>query len=364
MPDKSLDKKCFIICPLGEADSEERRITDDLCKNVIKPALNFCDYTTVIRIDERAGLEGYITDKIKEEIKSAYLVIADLRGLNENVMYELGYRHAINEKCILLVDQHTKVPFDINQYQHFVYSVEKDSTINSESRRKTKEFIVEAIKNLEETPTKNSLPKAKQPTYIDEFHEGRDIHYEISLDILHDDLSNKITKIFILQRSSTLILGPKSDSDNEFILHMRLSNLIKEKDIEFYHVTSLDGLKKDISMRDAQNEYSQIKTARNNLDIIGNEKLVGILGFEGKCYPFRQLSRQYDVDNQVRFLIVEREDKSSKAIVVFKYGNSNCSIKISGPIATALLRYGLVLYEKCRPLTWSELCNIIEDLIK
>jgi nucleoside 2-deoxyribosyltransferase len=374
MPDKSHreDRICFIICPLGTVDSEERKISDDLRDNVIKPALSACKYKA-IRIDELVGLDGSITTEIKEEIKSADLVIADLRGLNANVMFELGYRHAINKRCILLVDHDTEVPFNIHQYQHFEYYVENNECIDGESKIKMINYISKAIKSIENTRKKNPLHSveqptliAEQPTLIEEFHQGRDLHYEKSLGLLQDNSSNIITRIFMLQRSSTFILGPKFDSGNEFILHIRLGKLIKEQDIKFYHVFSLDGLKKDLFEEGIPKKYTNIDTALNNLAKIGDKEFVGLVGFNCNSHIFRQLRRQYDVDNQVRFFIVEREDveseeKTCKAIVVFKYGDSNCSLIISGPIASTLLEHGVILYEQSELLTWSELDNTIKE---
>lgn len=60
---------------------------------------------------------------IVEPIYKADVVIADLTGLNPNVMYELGIAHTFNKKTIVITkDDLSKLPFDLKQYRAKDYS--------------------------------------------------------------------------------------------------------------------------------------------------------------------------------------------------------------------------------------------------
>jgi len=88
----------------------------------IKPAVDeagaFCQ-----RVDEMIFTENMM-EKIYNEINKSDLMIADLSMKNPNVFYELGYAHALNKKVILLTTDANDIPFDLKQYQHFIYQMD------------------------------------------------------------------------------------------------------------------------------------------------------------------------------------------------------------------------------------------------
>lgn len=59
-------------------------------------------------------------------IVEADLVIADLTGLNGNVMYELGLAHALGARVILLTQNIAELPFDLRTYKANPYSTHFD----------------------------------------------------------------------------------------------------------------------------------------------------------------------------------------------------------------------------------------------
>lgn len=68
-----------------------------------------------------AGEEGNQQNILKDIIQPIYeadAIIADLTGLNPNVMYELGLAHALNKKTIVITqDALSELPFDLKQYR-------------------------------------------------------------------------------------------------------------------------------------------------------------------------------------------------------------------------------------------------------
>jgi rubrerythrin len=68
-----------------------------------------------------AGEEGNQQNILKDIIQPIFetdIVIADLTGLNANVMYELGIAHTFNKKTIVITqDDLSILPFDLKQYR-------------------------------------------------------------------------------------------------------------------------------------------------------------------------------------------------------------------------------------------------------
>jgi hypothetical protein len=104
-------RSCFFITPIGSPDSSERRAADGLLDAVLRPVAACHGYEVVPA--HRIAEIGSITNQLLERIVSDDLVIADLTGLNENVMYELGVRHASMKPTIILAEDGTHLPFDM-----------------------------------------------------------------------------------------------------------------------------------------------------------------------------------------------------------------------------------------------------------
>lgn len=103
-------KTCFVIAPIGEADSEIRQWSDQLLRHVIAKAVERRGYRAY-RAD-RLGKPGVITHQVIERIIDDPLVIADLTFGNPNVFYELALRHIVNKPFIQLVRHGEEIPFD------------------------------------------------------------------------------------------------------------------------------------------------------------------------------------------------------------------------------------------------------------
>lgn len=113
-------KKCFVITPIGPQGSEIRRATDGLLDSVIRPALDGQDFLIVAA--HEIDVLGSITLQVMEHIIYDDLVIANLTGLNPNVMYELGVRHAAAKPVIILAEQGTNLPFDVAEQRTLFFT--------------------------------------------------------------------------------------------------------------------------------------------------------------------------------------------------------------------------------------------------
>lgn len=118
-PPKRLKEKCFIVTQIGNDNSEIRRHTDGII-NAIRRVLEPHDYE-VTASHEDSGI-GSISVGLIERILNDKLVIANLTGLNPNVMYELAVRHAVAKPIITIAEKGTELPFDLSHERTIFYS--------------------------------------------------------------------------------------------------------------------------------------------------------------------------------------------------------------------------------------------------
>lgn len=112
-------KRCFIITPIGNDDSNIRRETDGLIDAVILPTLKKLDI--VGEVAHRINKSGNINKQVITRLIDYELVIANLTGLNPNVMYELAIRHAKRKPVVSLAIKGTNLPFDIHAERTLMY---------------------------------------------------------------------------------------------------------------------------------------------------------------------------------------------------------------------------------------------------
>ena len=94
-------------------------------------------FETVLKLGiENAGLDyvcrrsaatrGNIVAQIIKDLNDAYVVVADLTDQNPNVFYELGVRHALKNRTILLAQNRKHIPFDLGGYANHIYTWRTD----------------------------------------------------------------------------------------------------------------------------------------------------------------------------------------------------------------------------------------------
>jgi hypothetical protein len=94
----------------------------------------------VVRSDEISE-PGSITIQIIRKLVEAEVVVADLTGINPNVMYELAIRHVLKKPVILMVKLDEKLPFDIvNERTIFfdINDIESIENARTELKRQVK----------------------------------------------------------------------------------------------------------------------------------------------------------------------------------------------------------------------------------
>lgn len=138
---KETVRRAFIITPIGDDGGPVRRATDGLLDAVICPVLEERGFE--VTVAHRMPNPGSITNQIIEHLISDDLVVANLTGLNPNVMYELAVRHAVRKPLLVLADVRTKLPFDVSAERTALYT--DDMFGANELRRKLPDLLDAAM---------------------------------------------------------------------------------------------------------------------------------------------------------------------------------------------------------------------------
>jgi hypothetical protein len=119
-------ENCFVIMPIGDQTYGDIVITKDTLRqkydDLIKEALiKARPELEVFRADD-ISMPGSITNEIFTRLMYSSFVVADITYPNPNVFYELGIRHAISGRTILIKDKaHSYNVFDISHLRYIEY---------------------------------------------------------------------------------------------------------------------------------------------------------------------------------------------------------------------------------------------------
>jgi len=134
---------CFVIMPFAEA-------FDPVLAEAIRPAVESCNLRAVRADDilEPGGIPGQIGKGIADSL----LCIADLTGLNRNVVYEVALAHAQGKPVILLTqDSPEDLPFDLRHFRVVKYATTGDGR---QALRTTLSLSLRAVIGAPESPTR------------------------------------------------------------------------------------------------------------------------------------------------------------------------------------------------------------------
>ena len=145
-------KKCFAIMPFSGTKSCTEQKWTEIFEYIIKPAVEESGfgYECERSVAEREN----IIKGILEALNKANVVIADLTDNNPNVFYELGVRHTLSNRTILIAQGEEHIPFDLKPYPTTFYS---KSLTNIEE---FKNDIKKKLQDIEKNPDRSDNPVA------------------------------------------------------------------------------------------------------------------------------------------------------------------------------------------------------------
>jgi len=199
----SSDKVCFIISPIGDPESEVRKMSDEKFDLIFKPVLEELGYKP-IRADKESSSNsisrGIVTRLIKSE-----LVIADATGFNANVFYELAIRNATKKPVIIVKEPEQKLPFDIYDKRSISINM-KDNRQWISAKEELKQHIINASKDPE------SASESIVSEYTFELDVSKTPTKEQELVLMMKDLKDELRTLRTdvkLQNKTPTIISPE-----------------------------------------------------------------------------------------------------------------------------------------------------------
>ncbi len=124
--------KCLILTPFDAVGSRIYNASIRALENL---------HIEVIRIDH-VTFGSNIRTAVLRAIDVADLIIADITRQNPNVMYEVGYAHALRKRTVLLISQETsRLPTDLLGHIYLTYDPSNLRSLSEQIVREADRFI-------------------------------------------------------------------------------------------------------------------------------------------------------------------------------------------------------------------------------
>lgn len=215
-------KKCFIITPIGDENSDIRRKAEGLFEAIIKPVMSELGYEPIL--PHQMSNPGSITTQVIDKILNSDLVIANLTGLNPNVMYELAVRHAARKPIVCVVENGTKLPFDISQDRVIFY--------NDEFCRV--ETLKDEIRQMVESAAKMKIKDIDNPIY-------RSLHHKVIMEQLSSSEKNDQNVDISINR---LLIEQLNRIEQQINSNTRYSKRAQDRSYSYLIINIMDNPKK------------------------------------------------------------------------------------------------------------------------
>ena len=144
-------KKCFVIMPISSTPSTTEEEWTEIYENLIKPAVENSGLGYACHRSKSS--HGNIIKDILTDLYISHVVIADLTDENPNVWYELGVRHTLRKRTLLIQQRGGQIPFDLGQYGTYFYEWKTEPQKDAFRTQ-----IKELLENLEKEPDKPDSP--------------------------------------------------------------------------------------------------------------------------------------------------------------------------------------------------------------
>ncbi len=148
---KQAIKVCYAIMPFSDTDSCSAGQWTTIFNGLIKPAVEEAGlgYTCV----RSKATTGNIIKKIVQHVYSANVVIADLTDKKPNVFYELGVRHTLRQRTILIAQSRDDIPSDLDGYSSHEYDWNTEP-----GQVQFRANIRDSLQHIEEDPDRSDNP--------------------------------------------------------------------------------------------------------------------------------------------------------------------------------------------------------------
>ena len=253
-------KKCFVIMPFSETQSCTEQKWTEIFEYIIKPAIE--ESKLGYECERSVAKRENMIKGILEGLNRANVVIADLTDNNPNVFYELGVRHTLANRTILIAQGKKHIPFDLRPYPVTFYS-EAPAEIT-----KFKRDIKEMLEDIEENPERPDNPVADflKERNIVLFSAEKSANVK-KLNALITELSFNITAVDSILDTAKRSQQIRSKDKRQFrISNIRLSNTSLERLLSTSYIVLTEELLNELN---SANEA--IKLLNRRLDLWGEQ---------------------------------------------------------------------------------------------
>lgn len=222
----NFDKVCFVIMPLGSKEVRDdkglpRTIDfDPIYQGIFEPAIRAAKLPEGGSLKPRRTDQDFFTGSISQDmfeyLEYSRMALADITGLNPNVLYELGVRHRAQESGTVIFRQPgVLVPFDINQVKAFPYEYEPTRQADLSRALVTRVLTESLARNRVDSPVKLAL------------RAQRNDHSQIEPNLINaEDAIRLGDRPAAIAEYRTAVM---KDPRNAY-LHLRLGLLLKDLD--------------------------------------------------------------------------------------------------------------------------------------
>lgn len=141
-----MPRTCFVIMPFSTTESCSEEEWNYIFENVLKPSIEGAGLHYICR--RSVATRGNIVGAILRDLNDSHVVLADLTDRNANVFYELGVRHTLKDRSILIAQRQEDIPFDLQAYAYHVYGWRTREGIEALAQR-MKQLLLEIDSNPE-----------------------------------------------------------------------------------------------------------------------------------------------------------------------------------------------------------------------
>lgn len=146
------EKRCYVIMPFSDTKSCTEKEWTEIFEHVIKPAVE--ESGLGYKCERSRAKRENIIKGIINDLNTAQVVISDLTDYNPNVFYELGVRHTLQNRTILIAQDEKFIPSDLMNYPTVFYECSPKGV------DKFKKEIKEQLKEIETNPERADNPVA------------------------------------------------------------------------------------------------------------------------------------------------------------------------------------------------------------
>lgn len=141
-----MPRTCFVIMPFSKTASCSEEEWTLIFEKVLKPSIEGAGLDYVCR--RSVATRGNIVGAILQDLNDSPVVLADLTDRNANVFYELGVRHTLKDRSVLIAQKREDIPSDLQAYAYHVYDWKTPEGIKALADR-MKQLLIEIDNNPE-----------------------------------------------------------------------------------------------------------------------------------------------------------------------------------------------------------------------